>query len=297
MELKKINDSCFYFSSAVNVGYLMTQGKGLLIDTGIDDSSIKKIMKILENENLPLDYCIITHAHTDHFGGASYLKKKADIKLYAPKLERAVIENPILEPVYLWNGAYPLNELRNKFLEGKPVDVDVSIVPGFLEIGPFTLEAVSLPGHSADQVGIIHNEILYAADAYFGKEALKKHLVPFITDAEQTLQTFEKLKNIVVKGSVPGHGEFEEDFSESIAANFEVHMNMMKQIVKILDENQGRLPFDLLLQEFLNGNGIQSRSIGQFLLFRTSFTAYITKLVHEGSAEAVIENNQLYITR
>ncbi|MGF2615390.1 MBL fold metallo-hydrolase [Rossellomorea vietnamensis] len=296
MELKKINESCFYFSSAVNVGYIKKEGEGLLIDTGIDDSSIKKVLKILESENLPLNFCIITHAHTDHFGGASYLKKKTDIKMYAPKLEKTIIENPLLEPVYLWNGAFPLKELRSKFLEGKPVEVDESIVaPGDMEIGPFKLEAVLLPGHSIGQVGIIHNEILFAADAYFAKEALKKHVVPFITDAEQTFLTLEKLKNLKVEGSVPGHGEFEKDFSESIDANIEVHMELLKQILKLLDKNQGRHTFEGLLQEFLNINDIESRSLGQYLLYRTSFTAYITKLIHDGSAKAAVESNQLYI--
>ncbi|MGM0844345.1 MAG: MBL fold metallo-hydrolase [Bacillota bacterium] len=296
MKLRKINESTFYFSSAVNIGYIMKDNQGLLIDTGIDDSTIKKVLKTLKNENLPLNYCIVTHAHTDHFGGASYLKEQTGIKLYAPKLEKAIIENPLLEPVYLWNGAYPLKELRSKFLEGKAVEVDETIAQGEVEIGPFTLNILHLPGHSAEQAGVLFNEILFAADAYFGTEALNKHVVPFITDAEQTIETLHRLKKLRVNGFVPGHGDFEHDISRSIAANIDVHITLMSSIENLLDKN-GRVSFDQLLKKFLEESHIESRSIGQLLLYRTSFTAYITKLIHDGSIKAEVKDNLIYLQR
>lgn len=295
MELRKLNENCYYFSSAVNVGYILKDGSGLLIDTGIDDSSIKKVLKVLEQENLPLNYCVITHAHTDHFGGASYLKKKNGIKLFAPKIEKALMENPLLEPIYLWNGAFPLKELRNKFLEGKPVEIDELLPSGDLEIGPFRLGVLDLPGHSVGQAGILYNDILFAADAYFGRDAIKKHIVPFITDAEKTITTLERLMKIPLAGAVPGHGEFEGNLTETLEANIKVHTKLMKQITDKVENHNGKLLFDELLKKILDDNLIQSGALGQLLLYRTSFTAYITKLVNDGLLKIEVENNQIFI--
>ncbi|WP_409253465.1 MBL fold metallo-hydrolase [Bacillus sp. SCS-153A] len=296
MKLIKLNENTYYFSAAVNIGYILKDGTGLLIDTGIDDTSIKKVLKVLDQENLPLDYCIVTHAHTDHFGGASYLKKKRGVKLLAPQMEKALMENPILEPVYLWNGAYPLKELRNKFLEGKPVEIDEVIPAGVQDIGPLHVEILDLPGHSIGQAGVLYDDVLFAADAYFGQEALNKHTIPFIIDAEKTIETLEKVKELPIAGAVPGHGDFEENLIETLQANIRVHLNLMKQITGIVETHSGMVSFDDLLKKFLDENRIQSSSLGQFLLYRTSFTAYITKLINDGFLKVKVEGNKIYIS-
>ncbi|WP_456275013.1 MBL fold metallo-hydrolase [Bacillus sp. AK031] len=293
--MKKINEHCHYFSSAVNIGYLLKDGKGLLIDTGLDDSSIKKVFRQLENEDLPLDYCFITHAHTDHFGGAAWLKKQKGIKFLAPDLEKEIIEHPLLEPVYLWNGAFPLKELRNKFLEGKPVAIDEYVSPGKAEIGPFELEFISLPGHALGQTGVLYNDVLFAADAYFGRDALQKHIIPFIADAETTLQTLESLKGMGLAGAIPGHGEFEQNLTETITANINVHRDLLEYLVATLHTSEEKYSFEDLFEKFLNDHGVQAGTIGQYLLYRTSFTAYLTKLSNDNAIKIYMENNRIYI--
>lgn len=79
--------------------------------------------------------------------------------MFAPPLEAAIMENPVLEPIYLWNGAFPMKALRNKFLEGQPVKVDSLLDCGEKAIGPFQITAIHLPGHSYSQCGILVEEI------------------------------------------------------------------------------------------------------------------------------------------
>jgi glyoxylase-like metal-dependent hydrolase (beta-lactamase superfamily II) len=296
LKMRKINEHCYYFSSAVNIGYLLKDGKGLLIDTGLDDSSIKKVIRQLEEAELPLDYCFITHAHTDHFGGAAWLKNQKEIKFLAPYLEKEIIEHPLLEPLYLWNGAFPLKELRNKFLEGKPVAIDEHVTPGKAEIGPFQLEFIPLPGHALGQTGVIYNDVLFAADAYFGRNALQKHIIPFIADADSTLQTLESLKDMNLTGAIPGHGEYEQDLTDTIKANIDVHRNHLEHIVGTLHKSEGKFSFEELLEKFLYDHGIDAGSIGQYLLYRTTFTAYLTKLSGENAIKIFMENNRIYIS-
>ncbi|OIU72478.1 MBL fold metallo-hydrolase [Rossellomorea aquimaris] len=292
MKLQQFNEYCYAFTGAVNIGYCQKDGKGLLIDAGLDESAAKKVLRLLKLQELPLDYCIVTHAHTDHFGGAAYLKKETGIPLYSPPMESAIIENPLLEPIYLFNGANPINELRNKFLEGPPVKVDFHIETGENEIGPFVIEALDMPGHSYAQKGLLIEDILYAADGYFGTEALEKHVIPFIIDADQTLSTLEKLLHIKCKGAIPGHGRYEEDFSETIRQNQKVHEERIHALFQLIENKEDGESLESLTKEFLTLHTIDAKNLGQWLLFRTSVTAYLTHLERIGAIRFYIRDNE-----
>jgi glyoxylase-like metal-dependent hydrolase (beta-lactamase superfamily II) len=292
LKLERFNEYCYAFTGAVNIGYCQKDGRGLLIDAGLDKTAIKKVLKILKQKELPLDYCIITHAHTDHYGGAAYVKKETGIPLYSPPMESAIIENPLLEPIYLFNGANPVNELRNKFLEGPPVKVDFHIESGRNEIGPFVFQALDLPGHSYAQKGLLIEDTLYASDAYFGIEALEKHVVPFIIDADQTLASLEKLLNIKCKGAIPGHGRYEEDFSETIRQNQKVHEERIHVLFQLIESKEDGESLENLTRVFLDLHMIDAKNLGQWLLFRTSVTAYLTHLERKGAVRFYVRENE-----
>ncbi|MBW3114167.1 MULTISPECIES: MBL fold metallo-hydrolase [Bacillaceae] len=295
MKLQKFTEHCFAFTGAVNIGYCMKGGKGLLIDSGLDDSSMKKVIRILEDEGHPLDYCVITHAHADHFGGACHLKKKYSIPVYAPKLEKAIMENPILEPIYLFNGAVPIQDLRNKFLEGQAVEVEGELMAGKNTIGPFTFDVIDLPGHSYSQAGLLVEGILYAADSYFGSETLKKHVIPFIVDADQTLDSLEKLLHISCEGAIPGHGSFEENLTKTVKENMDLHEERLNSLLALVNESPNGETFDRIFRRYLDLVGIYVANVGQWLLFRTSVTAYLTSLERKKLLSFSIEKNELMI--
>lgn len=273
----------------------MKDGKGLLIDSGLDASTSKKVSRILTQEGLPLNFCVVTHAHADHFGGAHYLKEKFGIPLFAPKVEKAIMENPMLEPIYLFNGSKPIKDLRNKFLEGKAVDMVEEIRTGESRVGPFSLEIIDLPGHSYGQVGILVDEILFAADSYFGSEVLKKHIIPFIVDADQTLESLEKLLHISCKGAIPGHGEFEENFHHTVKENIELHKVRLNSLLNLVTVDPSGNSLEQILKEYLDLHNIVVSNVGQWLLLRTSVTAYLTSLERRKLLSFTIQDNQLVI--
>ncbi|MCK9909652.1 MBL fold metallo-hydrolase, partial [Microbacteriaceae bacterium K1510] len=182
----------------------------ILIDSGLDAQTAKRIKKGLDELAKPLHAIIQTHSHADHFGGnAALLSSFPEAVVYAPPLEEAVIRYPILEPIYLGMGVTPLPELRNKFLMAEASRVD-HLLPteGEITIDGVSFTILSLPGHSWQQVGLICDNICFAADGYFGEETLQKHKLPFLVDAHDTLLSLEKLLETHYEGYLPGHGAY-----------------------------------------------------------------------------------------
>ncbi|MCA1031136.1 MBL fold metallo-hydrolase [Bacillus timonensis] len=289
MKLTQITDTCYYFQSAVNVGYVHNGEKGLLIDAGLDASTMKKILKQLDEKSLPLTHLFITHAHADHFGGAAYLQEKKSVYTMAPVLEEAVLRNPVLEPIYLFQGNTPLKELRNKFLEGPAMKVDEVVTEGKYERDGFHFSCLAFPGHSENQHGLLIHDVLFCGDAYFGMEQLEKHKIPFIVDAENTLLSLEKLVEIKCLGAVPGHGHYEQDFQQTVQANIAFHMKIVKSMNSLLDER--KISHEQLVTEMCNRWEVKLANMGSWLLYRTGVTAYLTMLIKQNKAQFVMENN------
>ncbi|WP_027962939.1 MBL fold metallo-hydrolase [Halalkalibacillus halophilus] len=289
--MKQLNDSCYVFESAVNIGYVHKGNYGMLIDAGIDQSSIRKVIRELDEANLPITHLFITHAHADHYGGANYAKKKLDLKVIAPTLEAAILENSILEPIYMLQGNFPLTEIRNKFLEGPPVQVDITVESGIQKLdNHFEVELIATPGHSYHQLAVGIDGILYAADSYFGKEEILKHKIPFITSADQTLASLEMLLEKEFSGSVPGHGPYEENFKSTIQKNIEVHQDILEEVKTMVACSQGGITHENIVAEMMEKYHIKADQLSLFLLHRTAITAYITSLIETGEIVSIIKN-------
>jgi glyoxylase-like metal-dependent hydrolase (beta-lactamase superfamily II) len=100
--LQQITERTFYIAGANNLGIVATgDGGAIAIDTGLDKDTGRLIRKALDEARLTLRAILNTHHHADHIGGNDYLVRNLPgVEVYAPRLEAALIENPILEPIY-----------------------------------------------------------------------------------------------------------------------------------------------------------------------------------------------------
>jgi glyoxylase-like metal-dependent hydrolase (beta-lactamase superfamily II) len=294
MELKQISASCYYFAGkSVNVGYVLRENKGMLIDSGLDDATAKKIIKILKNNNLPLTHLFLTHAHADHYGGANFLQRTYQLHTIAPSVEEALMKYPQLNSMMMFQGNDELKELKNKFLQGKSVKINTVCTEGHHVMEDFPFEVVSLPGHSHNQCGLIYENVLFAADAYFSEEAINKHKIPFIVDAEATFQTFDKLLTLQFTSAVPGHGVVESDISKTVKKNREVHHNIYRSIVEIIEKNP--LTIDELVAEVCCHWNVKVNEMLSFVLYRTSVCAYVVKALNDKEVMFSFDNNKLFL--
>lgn len=297
MEFHSIGNNIYYFKGSVNIGYVQfSPNEGMLIDAGLEEQTMKKVLKTLNDKEFPLTHLFISHAHADHYGGAAFLQKKQKVYTIAPNFEAAILQEPMLEPLYLFHGVNPIQEWRNKFLEGKPVYIDLILEKeGEVKEGGIHLQTVSLPGHSYRQFGVMVEDILFAADAYFGVDVIHKHGIPYIVDAKQTLESLEKIKNLPCAGAVPGHGSYEEHFLPTIEENVQVHLQIETLLFLLISQEEKGIPLEQLVTKACTEKGITIRNVPSYMLFRTAVTAYLTKLIQEERVQLIVRNNQLLV--
>ncbi|WP_088103448.1 MBL fold metallo-hydrolase [Halalkalibacter urbisdiaboli] len=296
MTYQPITEQCGYFSGAVNIGYIHQGKSGILIDSGIDQAAAKKVYQFLVKHELPLTSLFITHAHADHFGGAAYLQNQIpQLKTYAPPFEEAIMKYPKLEPIYLFQGNEPLDELRTKFLEGRSIEVNEILTEGRQEIDSIEVILHSFPGHSHEQYGLEWEGILFASDSYFSIETVKKHSIPFQVDATQTKKTLEKLLSMKLKGAVPGHGHYEERFQTTVQFQLQHHEQLIQELMVCLKRFGYKVPVETLIKVICDERGIRTKNLGSYLLYRTAIMAFVKQLVDEQKASLIVDNNQMFI--
>ncbi len=289
-KLTHITGNSYMFEGAVNLGmYHRGQGKCTLIDSGIDDDVGKRVINILKENDLVVDSIINTHAHADHIGGNSLVQKRTNCAIYATKIEGAMIENPIIEPLYLFTSAPP-NFLMNKFLMAKPSKVTKVIEGEFLEIGGTKFEIINLPGHSLGHIGIVSPDgVFYTGDSYLSKDIIEKHGFPFFQDIESALKSLDYLRDVKYPFYVPCHGALDYNIEDLIRTNKGVIEEIIGFILQNLSQPKST---EELSQAVFSQYKINQRP-SQYYLTWVTLSAYLAYLNNKGDIGAKFYDNQL----
>lgn len=248
---------------------------------------------------------INTHSHADHIGGNSFLQSKYKSRIFATKLESAFIENPVLEPAYLW-GALPFKGIDNKFLLAKP-----SVVTDIIDYGTneeLNVNIIPLPGHSFDMIGILTNlpdkRIFFVADSIVSSQTIQKYKVYFLVDVAQHLKTLDSLKLWVendVSFIVPSHGEVynlesdesKEEFLKLVESNKNVVKETLNTIIDYLDVPR---TIDDVVSHVAEKFFLSLDATGYVLLLQT-LKAYCNYLFENDYAQIIFENRRLEYVR
>lgn len=292
-----LTDDTFHLQSGSNMGLVVRDGQGLLVDAGLDDDAGRRALRVIEDQGVDLIAVVVTHAHADHFGGAHFLQRRLNVPVHAPELEAAMMEHPIIEPLYLFGGAAPIAELRHKFTLAQPCQVQQTLAAGELRIGPFELSIVPLPGHALNQVGVgiesSGQRVLFCGDAIFPQGTIDKHKILFCVDFRRTLETIESLPDLPYDQFAPGHGPAYAA-GPDLEAICEANSRRLEEILHVVcDGLASPRETSSLVQYVCDHFDLRLSGATAYYLTRTTVLAALSALEDEGSVRVFTEANKV----
>ncbi len=297
MQLTQLQEHVWVIQGGANIGVIAAEGRCLIIDSGLDKDSGRDILKQVKSLGLTPTALLVTHAHADHFGGADYLVRQTNLKVYATRVEAAVMSGPILEPLYLFSGAQPPRDLQHKFLLARPCLADTILQGNEQEIDHLPVQVRSLPGHSLEQVGLAFGDTLFVGDAFLTPDILDKHHIPFYTDIQTGLLTLAALKTqtAAFKHIVAGHGEMytsAEDANRAIDYTMQRLESILENIRTALADGAARTAADLL-SAVATAQGATIQNLPQHVLYNTTVQSALSTLYGRGEIVPVFSENTL----
>jgi glyoxylase-like metal-dependent hydrolase (beta-lactamase superfamily II) len=265
----------------VNVGVLRGEnGRCVLIDTGLHETSAKKVLKAVRDE-LGGDVVAIltTHAHADHFGGNATVVKRTGAKVYAPSFDEAILRYPLLQPALLFAGADPPPTMRGGFMLAQASPVDVVLSGSRLEIEGFDVEIISLKGHSPNQVGYLVDGIFFCADIVLPESVLEKYRIPYLFSVGDHLASLESCVEVSATATVPGHGPL----LDSLRSLRDMNRALVHDVVeKVLEFTSCAITAEALLTRLLRHYGAVVSDAPAYYLLHPTVYAFLSYLQSEG---------------
>ena len=167
---------------------------GLLIDISPEESVY---------DGVKVEQMVVTHGHADHFAAAAALKRATGMKVYAPREDASLIENPDINIRGMFSWAKPGDLLVTKLFRGEGCEVD-----GYIE--GWTHEHVipiPLPGHTLGHTGFLTDDgVLFTGDALYLEELWERHPLPYAIDPDLAAASLETIGKLDAEWVVPAHG-------------------------------------------------------------------------------------------
>ncbi len=245
-----------------NIYVLLEPGSAVLVDCGSGfDSSVRDldlgfaIVRAVFAEEVTfaeLDWCVITHAHIDHFGGANHLREKSRARIAVHELdarvlacfeERLVVASKDLD--VFWRRAGVPDDERAQLLARygvtkkffRSVEIDRALRDGDV-LGP-GYRVHHTPGHCPGQICLQTSDVLFTSDHVLGRTTphqFPQAITPFggLEHYFHSLSKVRKLEGINL--ALAGHEEPIWDLRARIDGIASFHRDRLAKVLELCRE-------------------------------------------------------------
>ena len=285
-ELVKVGEKTYYIDCPAKMGiYKINDTQVCLIDSGNDKSAGKKVLKILDENSWSLKMIINTHSHADHIGGNRILQDKTNCKIYCAGIDTAFVNNPILEPSFLYGG-YPFENLRNKFLmaqSSKAEQLNDAVLPDGMEMK-------RIDGHALSMAAIkTSDDVWFLADSLTSENIILKYHISYLYDVEAYLNSLETVSQLNGKLFIPAHAEPSDNVSDLVEINMNKVNEIMELLLKLCREPKG---FEDILKDVFDNYDLKMNAT-QYVLVGSTVRSYLSYLYDNKKLTIEIKDNRM----
>lgn len=142
MEIKHFVLSMFYSNCYV----VSEENKAFIVDMG---ENPKQVEEYIKENNLDVQFILLTHGHVDHAGGVDEFKKHFDVPVYLHKNDRMNIDN---------------KEMWFAKMDSDSINVDENTEINF---NAKKIKVIETPGHTTGGVCYLIDDVLFTGDTLF----------------------------------------------------------------------------------------------------------------------------------
>jgi cyclase len=239
LQHERVSDNVYSFQSEiyaqVTAGAVIGPNWAVLIDTLSTPEEALSIRDFIEQElEVPVRYIINTHYHADHSWGNCFFPGTT------------VISHSLCRQWLIERGMPSLEEVKKQNTAFRQVKI---ILPHItfnddnlnLKVGKKNLILIPLPGHSADNLGVLVEEdrVLFAGDSFMP--------MPYVVDGDidDMIASYKKIGKMGLENVIQGHGDIvlRGEIEGSIKENLAYLSTIRKAVRKA---SRRKYPFDML---------------------------------------------------
>lgn len=195
--------------------YLFDAGESLVLFDAGAGMGVDQILEVCREDQLDLakiNHLFLTHAHTDHGGGAAYFRERLDLAVYSSASTARIVtignEEAVSLPPAKAAGAYPQHYIY------RPCPINQALDAGQVKkIGALIVEIIATPGHSHDHHCYLvtdtrlNKRYLVGGDAiFFGGKVVWQNT--YDCSIPDTLASIQRLATYDFEALLPGHLNF-----------------------------------------------------------------------------------------
>ena len=293
MSIRRIQDRVLYLPGTTSAGVVVaTEGKAILIDTGLGDRSGRALLRALREHDLTPTAILNTHGHGDHTGGNAYIVERTGARVYAPAMDAVVMEQPAWGTACLLAGAEPLPALVVPRYTPRPCAVDAHVEPGAFHVAGVEIKAIALPGHTGSHTGYLVDGVLFLGDAVAGPAEINAAPISYAYSVTLQLDTLLQLQNAAYSAYVLGHGGLVQDIRDLVARNLQRIEGLLAFVRETLEN--GPLQSGDMMSIICQFHDLPPRHIRDYYLLYATLHAYLGHLSRTGEIDFLLQDGRLF---